>query len=214
MIYGRAKTWHREVISPPVEQALRALQESSILARFYLAGGTGLALQLGHRRSLDLDFFSPQEFDPEIIVSRIQHLDGFSVVARDAQTLHTHLLGTKVSFLGYAYPVLFSLQELLDVNVADPRDIACMKISAIAGRGTKRDFVDLYAASKLYGLRTLLDLFKEKFARANYSAVHLLKSLTYFEDAEKDPMPNMLTAIDWEEVKAFLVNEVSRLFWC
>jgi hypothetical protein len=205
------KIWYREVITAGVEDTLRSLRESSILDRFYLAGGTALALQFGHRRSVDLDFFSRRDFDPEAIVSRIQRLDGFSVLAKDLQTLHTHITGTKVSFLGYDYPVLFAFEEFLGVNVADPRDIACMKVSAVAGRGTKRDFVDLYFAAKRYGLRHLLDLFGQKFAQANYSAVHLMKSLTYFEEAEKDPMPDMLTATSWQEMKIFLAAEVARL---
>jgi Nucleotidyl transferase AbiEii toxin, Type IV TA system len=203
--------WHREVITEGVERTLRDLQQISVLTGFYLAGGTGLALHMGHRRSIDLDFFSREPFDPEAILARVQQLDGLEVLARDPETLHLTLGGTKVSFLGHRYPLLFPCEALFEMNLADPRDIACMKISAIAGRGTKRDFIDLYAVSKHHELEQLLAWFKEKYARANYSMVHVLKSLTYFEDAERDPMPDMLVKLSWQRVKQHFAAEVPRL---
>ncbi len=203
--------WHREVVSRQVEGTLRDLRGLSALGRYYLAGGTGLALHLGHRRSQDLDFFSREPVEPDAMVQKLQTLTAFSLLAKEAETLHAIVQGIKVSFLGYAYPVLFPLERFLDVSVADPRDIACMKLSAIAGRGTRRDFVDLYVASKHYGLRQLLEWFKQKYAQANYSAVHILKSLTYFEDAEKDPMPDVLEPLSWDEVKQFFSSEAPRL---
>lgn len=202
--------WHPEVLDEATERTLRELQPS-VLGPFYLAGGTGLALRLGHRRSRDLDFFLAGPLDEEALLQELQDLEGFSLVAKAPHTLHAVIQGTKVSFLEYAYPVLFPFEMYLSAKVADPRDIACMKISAIASRGTKRDFVDLYAASQRFGLPRLLDLFKEKFARLRYSLVHVLKSLTYFEDADRDPMPDMLVPLCWGEVKEFFVREASRL---
>ncbi len=204
-------TGHEGVISPAVEHTLTELQTAAVLPGFYLAGGTGLALQLGHRRSLDLDFFSSKKFDPEALVRKVQGFRGFALIARDTETLHVHVGQTKVSFLGYSFPVLFPFGLFLKVKVADARDIACMKISAIAGRGTKRDFFDLYTASQQYGLPQLIELFKKKFARANYSVIHVLKSMTYFEDAEKEPVPHMLVPTSWEDVKEFFTREAPRL---
>ncbi len=203
--------WHREVITEAVEWTLRDLRQASILANFYLAGGTGLALHLGHRRSIDLGFFSRERFDPEAILGKVGPLEGLRVLAKDLETLHLTLGETKVSFLGYRYPLLFPCVALFDVKVADPRDIACMKISAIAGRGTKRDFIDLYAVSKHYGLEQLLACFRTKYTQVNYSIVHILKLLTYFEEAEKDPMPDMLVNLTWEMTKEFFTTEAPRL---
>jgi Nucleotidyl transferase AbiEii toxin, Type IV TA system len=107
--------------------------------------------------------------------------------------------------------VLYPFESFNGVAVADQRDIACMKISAIASRGTKRDFIDLYAVAKNYGLPQLLDLFNTKFAQAQYSIVHALKSLVYFEDATKEPMPDMLVRITWEEIEQFFLAEVPGL---
>lgn len=205
------RAWHREVIPASTETTLGVLRDARLLEDFYLAGGTGLALQFGHRLSLDLDFFAKEQFDEEMLLQRAQTLDRFALVAKAPYTLHATVQATKVSFLGYAYPVLFPVNRFLDVAVADPRDIACMKVSAIASRGTKRDFVDLYLCVEQYGLKEILRIFNQKYSEARYSRIHILKSLTFFGDAEKDPMPHMLVQIDWDEVKQRFLLEAPRL---
>lgn len=205
------RAWHPEVIGASTADTLRQLRAAPLAETFYLAGGTGLALQLGHRISHDLDFFSPDLFDEELLLQSIQTLPEFSLSSKAPHTLHATAQGTKVSFLGYVYPILFPFVRFMNVPVADARDIACMKISAIAGRGTRRDFVDLHVLAQHFGLGELLQLFERKYARAGYSRVHVLKSLTYFEDAEKDPMPNMLIPVAWDAVKRTLLGEVPKL---
>ena len=203
--------WHGEVINASTQATLRTLVDANLLAPFYLAGGTGLALHLGHRLSQDLDFFAPAPFDEEMLLQRLQAASDFSLVAKGPQTLHTVIRGTKVSFLGYTYPLLFPFTRFLAIAVADARDIACMKVSAIASRGTKRDFVDLYFAAQIFSLPGVLQSFDQKYAQARYNQLHILKSLTFFEDAEKDPMPHMLAPVAWSEVKGFFEREVSPL---
>lgn len=203
--------WHREVIGEHVERALGDLETIPAAARFYLAGGTGLALHLGHRRSVDLDFFLGEDFDVEAVLQKIQQLEGFSLVSKSPGTIYANVRETKVSFIAYAYPMLFPFTQFLGVNIADPRDIGCMKISAIASRGSRRDFVDLYVLAQQYGLDQLFIWFKTKFAQTNYSTVHVLKSLAYFEEAEQDPMPDMLVPLSWDEVRRFFTREAERL---
>ena len=203
--------WHRETVDASVERALGDLRQLAVLTHAYLAGGTGLALYLGHRRSVDLDFFVGEDFGEDTVLQKAQYLEGFSLVSKSPGTIHAQLRGTKVSILAYDYPVLFPFQLFRGVNVADPRDIGCMKVSAIASRGTRRDFVDLYTVSQRFGLEPFLRWFKKKFARTNYSTVHVLKSLTYFEEAEQDPMPDMLVPLSWEEVKQFFTREAPKL---
>jgi len=203
--------WHREVINPQVERSLRDLRTLGILDRCYLAGGTGLALHLGHRRSHDLDFFSRDPVEPEALIRRMKTLAGFAVASQAPDTLHMTVHSIKVSFLAYPYPLLFPFATFLGVNVADPRDIACMKLSAIASRGTKRDFIDLCLMAKQCGLAQLLEWFKQKYADVNYSLTHVLKSLTWFEDADKEPMPDLLAPLSWEDLKRFFRGEASRL---
>lgn len=202
--------WHRETITAKAEEVLGALQARTITDGAYLAGGTGLALRFGHRLSVDLDFFIPGTFDEELFLQRLLQMPDAGGVIRAPQTLHLAIHGVKVSFLGYAYPLLFGTAPFSGVSVADPRDIACMKVTAIASRGTKRDFVDLYAACERFGLGELLTLFGRKYANTGYNRLHILKSLTYFADAEKDPMPHMLVPLEWSAVKRFFIDETRR----
>ena len=204
-------TWHREVIPPSTGATLGVLCDAHLLDVFYLAGGTGLALQFGHRLSRDLDFFTREHFDEEALLQGFQAIEGFSLVAKAPFTVHATVQGTKISFLGYAYPLLRSFRHFEGVSVADPRDIACMKISAIASRGAKRDFIDLHACAQQFGLQEILWMFDRKFEKTPFSRIHILKSLTFFADAEKDPTPHMLIHVDWDMVKAFFTREVPRL---
>ena len=203
-------SWHSEVISPVVATTAKTLAKWRTLRDFYLAGGTALALYRGHRRSIDLDFFNLQPFDEEGLIASLGDLPDLAVISKSPQTVYCHVSATKVSFIGYAYPLLFPLLEFEGLSVADERDIACMKLSALASRGSRRDFVDLYIVARAYGMPQLVELFRQKFARANYNLLHIWKSLTYFADAENEPMPDMLVPLPWEEVKRFFVNEAKR----
>lgn len=173
--------WRRESITPQMEDVLRALRKRAVLDRAYLAGGTGLALRFGHRLSVDLDFFLSDPFDEETLLQRFQLLPDLAVVQRAPQTLHLTIQGVKLSLFSYLYPLLFPTAAFEDNQVADPRDIACMKITAIASRGSKRDFVDLYAACERFGLSELMMLFSRKYARVGYNRLphrkvaHLLR---------------------------------------
>ena len=132
-----------------------------------------------------------------------------TVLSQAPLTLHLLLAEVKVSFIGYPYPLLFPKARFSEIGVADPRDIACMKLSAVASRGTRRAFVDLYTVSKTYSLRQILSLFARKFEGIEYNRLHLLKSLTYFDDAEADAPLEMTVEIPWPEVKAFFIREVA-----
>jgi nucleotidyltransferase AbiEii toxin of type IV toxin-antitoxin system len=206
-----AHTWHPEVIGRATERALAALVGASAITDFYLAGGTALALHLGHRLSEDLDFFSEVDFDERRLLVRLQVLPAFTMLSEAPATLHVLIAETKVSFLGYPYPLLFPLLQFKGTQVADWRDIACMKISAIASRGTRRDFIDLYSVARQLGLDHLLQLFQKRYAAVNYSQLHIFKSLVYFEEAEKDPLPNLLADIAWPAVRQYFQAEVPRL---
>jgi hypothetical protein len=203
--------WHPEAVTAETQATLYALRDRALFQGAYLAGGTGLALQMGHRLSEDLDIFVSELFDEEAMLQRVQEAPGFSLVSKAPHTLHANILGTKVSFLGYQYPLLFSVALFDEVPVADLRDIACMKISAIASRGTKRDFIDLYLAARQCGLKELIGLFQRKYVQTGYNRIHIFKSLLFFDDAEKDPTPHMLVPLDWDAVKLFFSRTVPEL---
>jgi hypothetical protein len=209
-------TWHKEILPKSSESVLNDLDRVISLSPFYLAGGTGLALKRGHRFSRDFDFFSTKLFDEELLLQKMQGLKNLTIVSKSTTTLHIVLNKINVSFLGYLYPLLFPKMEYrtkagVIIEVADERDIACMKISAISGRGTRRDFIDLYMVARLYGLKELFELFQKKFSLTPYNNIHVLKSLVYFDDAEREPLPDMRIPLAWETVKRFLTVEVPRL---
>ena len=203
--------WHPEVLAEDAQKTLVTLSQLPAIQPFYLAGGTGLALQRGHRTSIDLDLFSSDLVSEDLLLSMLQGIKGITVVSKSPETLHIHVSSTKVSFLGYHYSVLFPFSLYNGIKVADPRDIAAMKLTAIASRGTKRDFVDLYVLSQQYGLDEVLRLFEQKFSQAAFNDIHLMKSLTYFADADRDAMPHMLQPITWDQVKQFFTTHVPRL---
>ncbi len=203
--------WHPEVLPEGWARAATDLAARSALDGFYLAGGTGLALRLGHRRSVDLDLFRESEFEPADLQNRLSGLQGLYIRQAVRGALHVTLHGTPVSFLHFPYPLLFPLAQFETLRVADPRDLACTKLNAIATRGNRRDFVDLYVAAKEYGLAEVLRWFDAKFRSTPFNRVHLFKALTYFVDAQGQPMPDMLVPLDWSMVTQYFLSETPRL---
>ena len=199
-----------KAIDSKTRQVLRKIRETQVLENFYLAGGTALSLILGHRKSIDLDFFSSSFPKFEILVAKLKTLNP-KVINQDKGTLDLYIDGVKVSFLEYKYPLIGDFLEFDQVKVASLEDIACMKLSAISSRGSKKDFIDLYFILQKFSLGELLALFEKKFKGVNYQMSHILKSLVYFEEAEKQPDPEFLVDVDWNEVKSFLEGKVKEL---
>lgn len=178
----------------------------SLDAETYLAGGVAIAIALHHRTSLDLDLFVPHDFDPDRLLERISaDVPAVRAVGRARGTLHLEVSGIPVSILSYRYPLL----EPVQTNVAAPipiaalEDLACMKLSAIAGRGAAKDFWDLHAlleAGVACGsLGTALELFRRKFPVDDVG--HVVRALAYFGDADAAPLPAGLTAAHWHALK-------------
>ncbi|MFW5703155.1 MAG: nucleotidyl transferase AbiEii/AbiGii toxin family protein [Candidatus Dojkabacteria bacterium] len=208
---------HPETLAKFTQNALAELvgkdKARGILQEFYLAGGTAAALQLGHRISVDLDFFTTHEFDPQVLLQEL-NASGIKTdkVKIDKGTLKCVVAQTEVSFFFYPYQLIVNPEEYKGIKIASLIDIGCMKLTAIASRGSKKDFYDLY-----YILREKLDLealfaqFEQKFAETNYDSYHFLKSLVYFVDADKDPKPKLLKDVTWEEVKTYIKQEAKEI---
>jgi len=202
----------QEIISKKTKANLEILTKEAVLKDFYLAGGTGAALQLKHRVSLDLDFFTKKDIDTKTLIQKIKILGKFYIERETENTLIGIFNGTRLSFLKYDYPLLFEPKQIQGIKVADLRDVGCMKIDAISSRGMKRDFVDLFFICKeLISLKDILSLFKRKYKSVNYNMMHILKSLVYFEDAENNPMPKMIVHVYWQEVKSFFKEEIRKI---
>ncbi len=203
---------HPKVLSSNAWDTIRALSRGGWLDPWILAGGTGLALHLGHRYSEDLDLFGIEPFDPMSLAEVLSGQGRIRVQQASADTLHLELNGLRISFLRAQTPLLFAGTAYRGLTVADPRDIAVMKVIAIGGRGSRKDFVDLFFYLK--GGRTLAEVFSlldQRFQDVDFNPYHLLKSLVYFEDAQEEPMPQMIRPTEWDSVKEFLMAEVRRL---
>jgi hypothetical protein len=182
------------------EAALRALAPL-VAGDFYLGGGVAVALRLHHRGSRDLDLFT--ELDPLPLEESLVRLSDLRVTSRAPGTLHLEVGGVPVSMLRYRYPLLRALEvsERVPIRVASIEDLICMKLSAIGGRGARRDFWDLHRMldATHTSLWDALELFSRKFAALDRG--HVVRSLVYFGDADAEPMPAELGASEWERIK-------------
>ena len=177
-----------------------------------LAGGTGLALQVGHRVSEDFDFFRIGAMNVERLYRVLRGTGAVETLQLEEGTLTVLAGGVKLSFFSVPDPFLFAGQGYLFFKVADPGDIALVKLGEISTRGSRKDFIDLYTI--LRGGLTLEVCFgwlPRKYGKGRLNAYHVLKSLTWFDDAEREPTPRMLEPFDWQECKAFFVREAHAL---
>lgn len=196
-------TFHPEVMPPAQQEVLRTISPFASERGFYLAGGTAVAIQMGHRRSVDLDWFTDGEVEPMGLAADLRAA-GIPLDVSDLGkgTLHGAVQGVKLSFLEYRYPLLVHPVEWPEyqVRIAGLEDLACMKLSAIGGRGVKRDFIDLYALGREhFSLAEMLGLYQRKYGLSDVG--HTVVALTWFDDAEDENTPELIWRIDWDEVK-------------
>lgn len=179
-------------------------------ADFYLAGGTGLALQLGHRDSIDFDFFSPKPINTIALYKKIKDIfTGHKIekVQEEKDTLTIFIDdGIKISFFSYSYKLIGKVIQEENLNIASIIDIACMKLSAIVSRATNKDYVDLYFILQDLPLGEILEPLKNKFPDLDINLA--LKSLVYFKDVKKEPIKfKHQKNIDFASVKSFLERQ-------
>lgn len=201
-----------QVLPGNTKAILALLEKSEIIQKAYLAGGTALALQLGHRISYDLDFFTQDEFDENMLLPEIKKIADFKLEKIAWRTILGKFEDVKFSIFYYKYPLLYPANKFGEINITDIRDIAAMKIAAVASRGTKRDFVDLYFICKeTASLPDVIQLYDKKYKNLATTELHIMKSLVYFEDAEPEEMPKMLKEASWGRIKKYFENEVRKL---
>lgn len=194
------------------QKALAILGKSHLMDNTYLAGGTACALQIGHRISIDLDFFTEKEFDAKELIRSLKKIAKFKIEEQSWGTILGTLEGIRFSLFVYKYPILFPYKSIFGVKILDLRDIAAMKIDAISTRGIKRDFIDLYfICQEGISLKEALSFYDRKYGTLASNIVHIQKSLVYFIDAEATTVPKMLKERDWEDIKKYFENEVKKL---
>lgn len=196
-------------IVPYTLELLKRLSQEPFLKECRLVGGTALALQYGHRSSVDLDFFGSFDVDGE---EMFEILKSYGNVEKQKNSTNIRIFdinGVKVDIVNYSiYPWLETPVEEDGLRLASPKDIAAMKINAIEGRGSRKDFIDMYFLLQHFSLEEILDFYAKKYP--NYSMYRALMSLTYFADAEKFEMPTMFVDFDWEQCKSFILDKVKE----
>ena len=200
---------YTHTVKPILVSTLKTLTELDFLNNFYLVGGTGLALQLGHRDSVDIDLFTHEPFDTVELANQLsQHLgDAFMQQSSNKSMLFCFVNEVKVDFVNTRIPLLFPTDLNDGFRIAQVKDIALLKFQAIMGRGGKKDFIDLYVLLQQYPLAELVELFSRKYP--NTAVPQLLMSMTYFEDAEADAMPKLYINATWPQIKSFIQQQVT-----
>ena len=199
-------------IVPHTLELLRHLMAEPYLQGCRLVGGTSLALQYGHRSSVDLDMFGDVPDDDQALLE-ILEIFGKVQGQKTSKYIKTFIVDNiKVDFVNYShYPWIDDVVAEDGLRLASPKDIAAMKISAIEGRGSKKDFYDLYFLLQHYTLEELLGFYIQKYPQ--YSMFRVRMSLTYFEDAEKQENPKLFENVDWETVKETIAEAVRKVNW-
>ena len=206
--------FYRDGLSSAQIHALGKLGRLAEARHFYLAGETALTIYLGHRQSLDLDWFTEEPFANPLQFARFLQEAGvsFSTEQIAEGSLHGWVEGVRVSFLEFQYPLLSPLVwwEDLGVPLASLEDIACMKLAAIAQRGSKKDFYDVFFLCRTtFSLEEMLGFYQRKFSIQDIGSV--LFGLVYFDDAEKEPDPLLLQNVNWEQVKRSFCEWVRKI---
>ncbi|MBU1200538.1 nucleotidyl transferase AbiEii/AbiGii toxin family protein [Patescibacteria group bacterium] len=197
----------KQALNPATLEALiKVGQANSLPPKTHLAGGTALALHIGHRYSFDLDFFTPSSFNPQIIENRLNKIN-FTREQLAPDTLLGKIDSTKFSLFLYSHPLISPSTKFHNINIASIKDIAAMKLLAIADRGTKRDFFDLYFIMQEFSLKQVFSFHDQKFNQPN-NRYHLLKALTYFTDAEDNPPLKVIKPVPWPQIKTFFESLV------
>ncbi len=199
---------HYKTIELQTLKLLKELQINSLFQNTCLVGGTALALQIGHRQSIDLDIFGYIPYSSEEIRNSLVGHD--VTILKESENINIYKVDDiKVDFVNYRYKWIEQPFEEKGIKLASIKDIAAMKVYAAIGRGTKKDFIDIYYLLKKFSINEILDLYMQKYPEG--SRFIAMKSLVYFDDAEHDPMPLMFRKIKWDSIKKSICKAVREI---
>lgn len=206
---------YKETIEPKTLELLIDLQKEPLLSTFNLVGGTALALQLGHRKSIDLDFFTSESFDLEEVKMMLIKKYDFKVSYSRSQTLKGFINGVKVDFIKFDYPHLHNCDIIDEVRIESVPDIIAMKLLSITDNGSRiKDFIDIAYLSSWFSLEEMLQFFIRKITNSNI--IMPIKALTYFDDIDFNESIVMLNNdFDWDKIANRLINmtkEPNKIF--
>jgi predicted nucleotidyltransferase component of viral defense system len=200
-----------KTLSPDTFRGIKLIGSNHWLDFAYLAGGTALALRLGHRQSFDLDFFTQKKFDERVIEMQLTQTGQFTPIQIAWKTVLGKFCNIDFSLFYYKYKVLDETEDFEGIKIVGLKDIAAMKLHAIEDRGSKRDFVDLFFLTKHFSLEEVGDFYDQKYGDFEEHKHFILKGLNYFEDADSEEMRPMLVEWNWDHIKHFFSQETLRL---
>jgi hypothetical protein len=211
---GKSMKYSADGLPKKQISVLKSLGMQMSARGFYLAGGTALAIHLSHRISVDLDWFTSNPFaDGMILAQSLRNSDvDLEIEQVSPGTLHGRVKGVRVTFLQYQYPFLKPIEHWNEMScpLASLEDLACMKLSAVAQRGARKDFCDIYALGKnIFSLSQMLGFYQKKFSIRDIGSV--LYGLVYFDDAESERMPRMLLDVSWREIRNTILGWVKEI---
>ena len=199
---------HYETIDPKTLGLLKKLQKIKAFSYLRLVGGTSLALQIGHRESIDIDLFGEIKTDNITIAKELDKIGNITIIKK-SESINIYLINNiKVDIVNYHYKWIDEKIIEDDLILASKKDIAAMKLAAITGRGTKKDFIDLFFLLKEYTFVEILNFYKDKYHDGSEFLV--LKSLLYFEDAERNEEPKFFKQYNWDEIKKTITTTVEN----
>lgn len=203
---------YENTVAPATLGLLKELMRLQVLQPFVLVGGTNLSLRLGHRISEDLDIFANESYESDHIAPLLRDLFGkeITIVEQRIHTLLAYIRSIKVDIVLHRYPYLQPVETIDDIRFASMPDIVAMKLNAITRRGAKKDFFDIYELLDHYTLDQMLHFFEEKYASTDIGFV--VRSLVYFEEADRSKDPIMLKKNNWQQVKN-KIGQVVREYW-
>ena len=196
-----------QTVYPDTLELLKRLSSLSIFQQMRLVGGTALALQYGHRRSVDLDFFGTITCSVDELTEELKAAVGELTLLSASKTIRVYSIqNIKVDIVNYGYGWIDDAVVSDEIILASPKDIAAMKVNAVIGRGTKKDFIDIYYLLKHFSFEQLIQFYLQKYLDG--SEYRALLSMTYFGDADPQPMPFMFQSVGWNEIKDEIKHQV------
>jgi predicted nucleotidyltransferase component of viral defense system len=193
-----------QAVSPELWLLLNRLMAEAELSDFYLVGGTALALQYGHRISVDIDLFTESAFDAVRLRERLTRRYQLIESTVEENTLTGLIDGIKCDCMAHQYSMVTGVQDYDGVRLIAVEDIAAMKLNAIANRGSKKDFWDLHELSRHFDREQVFSFYEKKYPRGSRWSVE--KSLSYFLDADGEPDPICLKGLNWSQVKSEIAD--------
>ena len=191
-----------KAIDAPTLELIKSLQSKPYLQGFYLASGTALALNLGHRKSIDIDLFSNFSFDASELLEQIHQDFPYQLFFTASSTLKGSIENINVDILAHRYPLLGNPDVILGITMLSAPDIIAMKLNAISTSCQRsKDFIDIYYLLNNYNLAEMLEFYQKKYTQKNLSFI--LKSLIYFDDVDLAAWPVLIEnpTLKWVDVK-------------